>query len=517
MTENSFDNYEILTMENITKVFPNGTVANDNVNFSLRKGEIHALMGENGAGKSTLMRILYGIESAESGTIKINGEIVNINSSLTAMQLGIGMVHQHFMLIPSLSVYENIMLGHEPTRLGMLLNINEARRLTKEISTHYNFEINPDEIVENLPVSTKQKIEILKALIRDAHILILDEPTAVLTPQETKELFVQLKKLREDGYSIIFISHKLGEIKEICDRMTIMRSGKLVTTCDVDAVSKSDISRMMIGRDISLTVDKKKAEPKEVVLEVKGISKETQEGKPILTDVSFAVRKGEILGIVGVAGNGQSELVDVITGMSSASKGELLLSGKIMHSLNIRERRNNHMAFIPEDRMTFGCAAEMSIEENLISDSVYSKEYNKGVLLNTAAIKNFSNDMIAKYNIKTSGAESAIKTLSGGNIQKVVVARELASDPAIIIADQPSRGIDIGASMFIYDKLVEMRDNGCAVLLISADITEVLELSDYLIVMYGGEIVARFDDVDNLDADELGLYMLGLKRQAVNE
>lgn len=503
-------------MENITKVYPNGMVASKNVNFSVNTGEIHALMGENGAGKSTLMKILFGLENPEEGDIYLKGEKIKIDSPNTAIKNGIGMVHQHFMLVPSLTVAENMVLGIEPRKNGFI-DFEKAINITEEISKKYNLLVDPRAKVADLPVGIKQKVEILKALLRGAEILILDEPTAVLTPQETKELFAELVTLKDKGHTIIFISHKLKEIKEICDRITILRGGRSVGVYDVKKVSQEDISKLMVGRDVILKIEKGSSKPTETVLKVNGINLVDDTGKDILKDINFSLRKGEILGIAGVEGNGQRELIELITGLKKYDNGEILIDDNNIKNLNIRQIRELGTSHISEDRMTYGVAGEASIEENIISDRVGSKELNKGYLLNIGKIHEMVKELISDYKVKCDGANQPIKMLSGGNIQKVVVAREFSSSPKLIIANQPTRGIDVGATEFIHKKLVELRDEKTGILLVSADLNEVMELSDSLMVMYGGEIVAYFKDSSKVTEEELGTYMLGINKQSPEE
>ena len=473
----------LLEMRGITKIYSNGFVANKDINFSVAEGEIHALMGENGAGKSTLMKILFGIETPEEGEILLNGKPIKINNPLTAINYGIGMVHQHFMLVPSLTVAENMVLGMEPSSKG-LLSLGKAYKLVEDIAAKFQFDINPRAKVEDIPVGTKQKVEILKGLLRGAKILILDEPTAVLTPQETRELFVQLKHLKEMGHTIIFISHKLQEIKEICHRITILRLGKCVGTREVAGITerlKKNASRY------------------------------------ILNNVSFSVRAGEILGVAGVEGNGQRELSDLITGLEEFEEGEILINGQKIRNKKVGEIRKLGVSHISEDRMTFGAVADASVEENLISDRFQEKEYNKGFLFDHKKIAELSDKLIRQYLIKCDDRDQEVGMLSGGNIQKVVVAREFSSSPKLIIANQPTRGIDVGASEFIRNKLVELRDEGMAVLLISADLNEILEVSDSIIVMNNGEIVAYLPDNKAVTENELGEYMLGVKKMPEEE
>lgn len=503
-------------MTGITKVYPNGIAANQSVDFSVNKGEIHALMGENGAGKSTLMKMLFGLEQPTDGEIVINGEKVALTSPSVAISKGIGMVHQHFMLVPSLTVAENIVLGMEPKK-GLFIDYNKAVAITKEYSEKYNLHVDPDAKVVDIPVGMKQKVEILKALVRGAKILILDEPTAVLTTQETTELFKELVHFKEQGHTIIFISHKLKEIKQITDRLTIMRAGKSMGVYNTNDVSEQEISRLMVGRDVVLKVEKDHSQPTDTVLTVDNIHYENEYGKKMLSGVSFTVRKGEILGIAGVEGNGQRELVEMLFDMNKPDSGSITMEGKPITGQGQDKIRGMGVSHIPEDRMLFGAAGTGSIEENLISDRYHMPKYNKGIFFNMDAIHKDSDQLIDDYQILCKSSKQQVKMLSGGNIQKVVVAREFSCDPKLIIADQPTRGIDVGATEFIRRKLVDLSRKGAAVLLVSADLNEVMELSDSLVVFCGGEIVAYFEDTSTLTDIEMGEYMLGLKRQTPEE
>lgn len=506
----------ILVMENITKVYSNGFVANKNVNFSIHEGEIHALVGENGAGKSTLMKILFGSERPDEGRILLRGKEVQIENPTVAINYGVGMVHQHFMLVPSLTVADNLVIGMEPKKNG-LYDIAKAEEIANEASRKFNFQVEAKARIRDLSVGKKQKVEILKALVRGAKILILDEPTAVLTPQETKELFVELKNLKSQGYTVVFISHKLNEVMELCDRVTVLRAGKVIGVEKIENVTEQDISRMMVGRDVRLNIDKKKAVAKETVLKVSNVSKVNALGKQVLKDVSFTIPRGVILGIAGVEGNGQSEISEIVSGMDQNFSGNVMVNGRDIRNMTVRQIRENGVAHISEDRMTYGIVGDSSIGENIISDRYYKKEFQKGLLLNKKKIDALVNDLIEKFNIKCDGKDQPIRMLSGGNMQKVVAAREFTSDSDLFIANQPTRGIDIGASMFLRNKLVELRDSGAAVLLISADLSEIMEVSDRLIVMCEGKISAYFDDASKVTEEEMGLYMLGLKQMKPEE
>ncbi len=502
---------KVLEMKNIMKIYPNGVVAVEDVTLELEKGEIHALLGENGAGKSTLMKVLFGIESPEQGQIILNGTEITLKSPQEAISKGIGMVHQHFMLVPSLTVAENIVLGVEPKN-GIFIDMNKAVELSDNIAKKYNFDIDVTLKVEELPVGIKQKVEILKALYRGADILILDEPTAVLTPQETDELFVQLKKLKEDGHTIIFISHKLDEIKSICDRATIMRNGKSKGTHNVSDISTSEMSRLMVGRDVVLSFDKKPVSLKETVMKVRNLTVLGSTGIKRVDDLSFDLKAGEIFGIAGVEGNGQSHLIEAITGLTKKYMGEIKVFDKDIRNISIYGIRKLGLAHIPEDRMTLGCAANMNIMDNILSNQYDSPEFSGKLMLKTKKIESRVNGLIKEYLVKCKSYKQNVGMLSGGNIQKVVVAREFSTDPKIIIANQPTRGIDVGAASFIRQRIIEFRDAGCAVILISADLNEVFELSDRLAVMYKGSFAGVFSDVKNLTEEELGKYMLGIKK-----
>jgi len=504
-------------MHGITMIYPNGIAANQNVDFSVRTGEIHALMGENGAGKSTLMKILFGLERPEKGDIFVNGEKVHFTSPQRAIAAGIGMVHQHFMLVPSLTVAENMVLGIEPKKAGLFMDYNKAVSLTQEYSEKYNLAVDPYAKIADIPVGMKQKVEILKALARGANILILDEPTAVLTTQETEELFRQLLFLKEQGFTIIFISHKLKEIKQITNRITIMRGGKSMGVYETAGITEQQISRLMVGRDVVLSVEKDAARTSGSVLKVRNLSYTNEWGRQMLKNVSFSVRRGEILGIAGVEGNGQSELVEMLFNFEQPDLGRIQLEDTDITGKSQGELRRLGISYIPEDRMAYGIAAAATIEENLISDRFTQTKFNKGLLFNTAAIQQEGDRLIMDYQILARSRKQQVRMLSGGNIQKVIVAREFSASPRLIIADQLTRGIDVGATEFIRKRMVKMSREGVGVLLVSADLNEVMELSDSLIVMYNGEIVAYFEDTSSLTDLEMGEYMLGLKKQSEDE
>jgi simple sugar transport system ATP-binding protein len=507
---------EALRMENIVKVYPNGVVANNGINFSINQGEIHALSGENGAGKSTLMKIIFGEEQPTSGDIYINGKKTEITSSQLAIKLGIGMVHQHFMLVSSLTVAENVILGSE-LKKGMLINRKEAIKQVGEIGEKFNLKIDPTKKISDLTVGQKQKVEILKALYRGAKILILDEPTAVLTPQETTELFEELKRLRDCGYTIIFISHKLNEVKELCDRITIIRRGRSMGVHNISDVSEQDISKLMVGRDVILDIEKAPVKPGKAVIKVNDLVILSDMEKPCVNKISFSLREGEILGIAGVEGNGQVELVKALNGLSKYNSGEIRICDKEIKDCNVNNIRDLAVSHIPEDRMITGVAPSLSITENILSDKISDHKFSRFGFINRKKIKQYGLDMVKQYHILCKNPEVRIDSLSGGNIQKAVLARELSNDPKVIIADQPTRGVDVGATEFIRKRLIAMRDEGKAVLLISSDLNEVLGLSDSIIVLHEGQIVAYFPDASKITELQLGGYMLGIDRQSEDE
>lgn len=508
---------QLLEMRNITKVYPNGVVANKNVNFSLNEGEIHAVAGENGAGKSTLMKMLFGMEAPSDGEMILRGEKVTFQTPQDAIDRGIGMVHQHFMLVPSFTVAENIVLGMEPTK-GVGIHYGEAVRMTRALSEKYHLAVDPNAKVEDLSVGMKQKVEILKALIRGAKILILDEPTAVLTPQETDELFRELTLLKQEGHTIVFISHKLKEVKQICDRITIMRGGKTEGVFELEGITEQEISRLMVGRDVVLKYDKTAPAFGKPVLAVTGLSYTNELGKQPVRDISFSIRAGEIVGIAGVEGNGQAELIRALTGTLDGSySGSIRINGHDISRAGIRTIRELGVSYIPEDRMRQGAAKDASISDNMISTRYKSKEWNKGLFLNGKKIMRMAEALIDEFKVRCSGPSQPIGMLSGGNMQKVIVARECSTEPILLIAEQPTRGVDVGAAQLIHQKLLEMRDSGCAILLLSADLNEIIELSDSLLVLYDGEFVSYFDASDEVTEEQLGLYMLGLQKQSKPE
>ena len=508
---------DVLSMQHITKIYGNGFMANKDICFSVRKGEIHGLVGENGAGKSTLMKVLFGSEVPEQGRIFLEGKEIHIPNPLVALDYGIGMVHQHFMLVPSLTVAENMVLGAEPQKSRILFDYKKAVRLTREVAEKYNLPINPDKRVIDLPVGYKQRVEILKILLRGCRILLLDEPTAVLTPQETIELFAQLKNLKKEGFTIIFISHKLNEIKEICDRITVLRDGQVVGTADIDDVTERDISRMMVGRDVMMNIDRGAPAPRESILSVWDLGFTNMYGKKVLRDVSFDLRCGEIVGIAGVEGNGQSELAAILTGLSRQQEGTVRINGKDASKMSIRKVREEQVSFISEDRMVYDLVREGTIEENLVSDRFYKKEYKKGLLMDRKKMDREAEELIEGYLVACDGKDAYMRTLSGGNMQKVITARECSSSPRLLIASQPTRGIDVGATEFIRKRLVELRSQGAAILLFSADLAEIMQVSDRILVFHGGRIVAHIPRTEEIDETILGEYMLGIRNQSEEE
>ncbi|NPA31900.1 MAG: ABC transporter ATP-binding protein [Chloroflexi bacterium] len=506
----------IVEMRNIVKIYPNGVVANDGVNFSVRRGEIHALVGENGAGKSTLMKILYGLERPTSGEIFVKGQPVQFRSPLDAIAMGIGMVHQDFMLVPSFTVAENIVLGMEPTRRG-LIDRTEAIRITEELSQRYGLHVQADAVVDSINVGMRQRVEILKVLYRGAEILILDEPTAVLTPQETQDLFRSIRTLVEQGKTVIFITHKLREVKEISDRVTVMRRGKVVGTVLTSEATREELARMMVGREVLLSMDKPPQKRGAPVLRVRNLTYVSETGRTVLKDVTFNVHAGEILGVAGVEGNGQTELVEVLTGLRPATAGQASVEGKEILAATPRAVRQAGVAHIPEDRLNNGLALQATINENLIVDRYYRPPFRKGLFIDQQVVVEQGERLIREFDIRTPSGQVPVSSLSGGNMQKVIVAREFSAEPKLLIAAQPTRGIDVGATEFVRQQLVQKRTEGTAVLLVSADLAEVMSLSDRIIVMYEGEITGVFPDAAAVTEEELGLYMLGIKRMTMEE
>ena len=511
------EHMEALKMEHITKIYPNGFVANKDITFSVQQGEIHALVGENGAGKTTLMKVLFGMEQPQEGSIYVNGQKANIKSPLEAISLGVGMVHQHFMLLPSMTVAQNVTLGMEPKKNG-LVDIQKAVQMTQEMSDKYRFGLDATARVGDLSVGLMQKVEILKALIRGANVLILDEPTAVLTPQETRELFEQLKLLRENGHSVIFISHKLEEVMELCDNVTVLRHGYCNGTHPISELDAAGISRLMVGRDVVLKIEKDDPVPGKPILEIRNLTRTNSEGKKTLNNVSFTIHAGEVLGIAGVEGNGQSDLSDCISGMAVYDSGSVILNGRDLKGMKIADIREAGMSVIPEDRMTVGCVTDLSVQDNAVADRFDKKENMNGIFMNARKAKEITEALIKEFEISCDSQDEAIRFLSGGNIQKVVVAREFTSGANFVVANQPTRGVDVGTAEMIRKYLVRMtREKEIGSLLISADLNEILEVSDRLLVMRQGKIVAAFPKANVVDVDVLGEYMLGIRTMTAEE
>ncbi|QCX34651.1 ABC transporter ATP-binding protein [Caloramator sp. E03] len=505
---------KVVEMRGITKVFP-GVRANENVNFELRKGEIHVLLGENGAGKTTLMNILYGLYQPDEGEIYINEKKANIKSPSDAISYGIGMVHQHFMLVHNFTVAENIVLGKEPRKF-INMDMKKAVEDTKKIADAYGFKIDPNAVIEDISVGQQQKVEILKALYRGAEILILDEPTAVLTPQEIEELGVILKNLVKEGKSIILITHKLKEVMGMSDRVTIIRRGKIINTVNTKETNIEQLAEMMVGRKVNLVVEKKMANPKEVVLKVENLEAHDHRGLPALKGVNFEVRAGEILGIAGVDGNGQSELLEVLTGLRKPVAGKVVLKDKDITGKNPREIMEAGISNIPEDRHKRGLVLKYTLAENSILGIHNKQPFAKGIMMDYTKIKEFARKLIEEFDVRTPNEDVLASSLSGGNQQKMVVAREIAKDPDLIIAAQPTRGLDVGAIEYIHKRLVEERDKGRAVLLVSLELDEVMALSDRIAVIYDGKIVGVLDAKEATEND-LGILMAGGTLDTLNK
>ena len=500
-------------MLHITKRFP-GIVANDNITLQLKKGEIHALLGENGAGKSTLMSVLFGLYQPEEGEIRKDGKKVDIKDPNDANDLGIGMVHQHFKLVECFSVLDNIILGVEPNKMGFLQK-KEAREKVLALSERYGLQVDPDALVEDITVGMQQRTEILKMLYRDNEILIFDEPTAVLTPQEIEELMGIMKSLAAEGKSILFISHKLSEIMAVSDRCTVLRKGRYVGTVNTAETSPEALSRMMVGRDVSFAVEKAPAQPGEVVLDVKGMTVPSKRHKNnAVRDVTFQVRRGEIVCIAGIDGNGQTELVYGLTGLEPLKEGAIRLCGQDITHAPIRERSKLGMSHIPEDRHKHGLVLDYTLEDNIVLQRYFEPEFtSKAGFLKRKAIRDYANRLIEQYDVRSGqGPATKARAMSGGNQQKAIIAREIDKDPQLLVAVQPTRGLDVGAIEYIHSQLVAQRDAGRGVLLVSLELDEVMNVSDRILVMYEGEIVGEFDP-KTVTVEELGLYMAGAKRE----
>jgi simple sugar transport system ATP-binding protein len=496
-----------LELRGITKRF-GSLIANESIDLAVANGEIHAILGENGAGKSTLMNIVYGLLAPDEGTISVDGKVVAINSPSDALAAGIGMVHQHFMLIPVFTVAENIVLGHEKTKGPGILDLETARREIMRVSAEYNFEIDPDARIEDLPVGLQQRVEIIRALIYDAKVLILDEPTAVLTPQETDELLKNMKKLKEEGTSIVFITHKLREVKEAADKITIIRRGKVVGTA-LPSASQEELASLMVGRPVSLDVDKKAVRPGEVILDVKNLSISDRTGRTLVKNISFDLRPGEILAVAGVQGNGQTELAEAIVGLQEHVTGSIFFDGKDITKESVRDALHAGIAFVPESREEDGLIGSFSIEENLILDLHDLPPYAKGPVISPRVVQEEAQKRIAEFDIRTQSSKDPVTSLSGGNKQKVVLARELSRPVKLVVASQPTRGLDVGSIEFVHQRIIAERDSGRAVLLFSTELDEVSALADRIAVMYRGEFIAIVPA--NTSRSDLGLLMAGVK------
>ena len=496
-----------LELRGITKRF-GALVANDSIDLVVGNGEIHAILGENGAGKSTLMNIVYGLLAPDEGTISVDGKTITIDSPLDALAAGIGMVHQHFMLIPVFTVAENIVLGHEKTKGPGLLDLETARQEILRVSAEFNFDIDPDALVENLPVGLQQRVEIIRALIYDAKVLILDEPTAVLTPQETDELLRNMKKLKESGTSIVFITHKLREVKEAADKITIIRRGKVVGTASPSA-SQEELASLMVGRPVSLDVDKSAPQLGKVMLDVKNLNISDHTGRSLVKNVSFELRTGEVLAVAGVQGNGQSELAEAIVGLQEHVHGTISLDGVDITKASVREALHSGIAFVPESREEDGLIASFSIEENLILDLHDLPPYAKGPIISQSIVAQEAEKRVAEFDIRTLSSKDSASSLSGGNKQKVVLARELSRPVKLVVASQPTRGLDVGSIEFVHERIIAERDAGRAVLLFSTELDEVSALADRIAVMYRGEFIAIVPA--DTSREDLGLLMAGVK------
>lgn len=506
----------IIEMLNITKEFP-GIVANDNITLQLKKGEIHALLGENGAGKSTLMSVLFGLYQAEKGEIKKNGKPVKINNPNDANALGIGMVHQHFKLVENFTVLDNIILGIEPNRMGFLQRKAAKEKILK-LSEQYRLKVTPDALIEKISVGMQQRVEILKMLYRENDILIFDEPTAVLTPQEIDELMSIMRGFAKEGKSILFITHKLNEIMAVADGCTVLRKGKCIGTVAIKDTTKEELSKMMVGRDIAFKVEKKEAKPDKVVLSVKNASVQSKSHKGnVVKDVSFDVRAGEIVCLAGIEGNGQTEFVSALTGLERYSSGLITLCGKDITKASIRSRSQAGMSHIPEDRHKHGLVLDYSLEENLVLQNYWKPKFQHFKFIKRNEVRTYAEKLIEQYDVRSGqGPITVTRSMSGGNQQKAIIAREIDKEHELLVAVQPTRGLDVGAIEYIHKQLIAIRDAGKAVLLVSLELEEVMNVSDRILVMYEGEIVGELNPKE-VTVQELGLYMSGAKRNTAKE
>lgn len=500
-----------LEMRDITKQFP-GVLANDDVNFTVAQGETVALLGENGAGKTTLMNILYGLYTPTSGAVLIDGAPLDLQSPSDAIAAGIGMVHQHFMLIPVFTVTENVVLGDEPAGFAGWIDQKTAREELRAISDRYGLEVDPDAYVEDLPVGTQQRVEIIKVLLREAKFVIFDEPTSVLTPTEVEGFFDIVNGLKADGKGIVFISHKLGEALEIADRIVIMRRGKTVAEVLPADVDEEQLAELMVGRPVDLVVDKEQAKPEDVVLAVEDLLVMDDRERVAVNSMSFDVRAGEIVGIAGVQGNGQTELIESITGLRSSLAGSVTLAGKDVTTDSPRAIHKAEVAHVPEDRQRSGLVLPFTVTENIVLDSYYGEPISRGVQMSWDAAGEQAERLVEQYDVRTPGIDVLVSTLSGGNQQKVIVAREFDRDVKLVIASQPTRGIDVGSIEYIHSRIVEERDNGAAVLIVSSELDEIRALSDRILVMYEGEIAGEFDG--SASKSDIGMAMLGSGEEA---
>jgi simple sugar transport system ATP-binding protein len=503
-------------MLHITKEFP-GIKANDDITLQLRKGEVHALLGENGAGKSTLMSVLFGLYQPEQGEIRKNGQTVQVRNPNDANALGIGMVHQHFKLVECFSVLDNIILGVEPNKMGFLQKA-EARKKVIALSEKYGLKVDPDALVSDISVGMQQRVEILKMLYRDNEILIFDEPTAVLTPQEIDELMEIMRGFKAEGKSILFITHKLNEIIAVADRCTVLRKGKYMGTVDIQGTTKEELSRMMVGRDVQLQVDKQPSTPGDVVLDVQHTTMTSSvHKKKVVNDVSFQVRQGEIVCLAGIEGNGQTEFVYGLTGLEKFESGSVTLCGKDITHASIRERSKEGMSHIPEDRHKHGLVLDYSLENNIVLQRYWQPEFQNHSIIRKDKVREYSDKLIEQYDVRSGqGSVTMARSMSGGNQQKAIIAREIDKDPKLLVAVQPTRGLDVGAIEYIHSQIVAQRDAGKAVLLVSLELDEVMNLSDRILVMYEGEVVGEFDP-KTTTVQELGLYMAGARKQGKGE